>query len=89
MVISRVITRVTILITLIRGLITLLITTHEPPSMRSVGRHFKPLPCQQKKPGAAEPPSVWCLVVNGGTVNFFALYISSILESLNFLGPGC
>ena len=31
-VISRVISRVTILITHIRGLITLLITTHEPPS---------------------------------------------------------
>ena len=32
MVISRVITRVTILIAHIRGLITPLITTHEPPS---------------------------------------------------------
>ena len=31
-VISRVISRVTILITHFRGLITLLITTHEPPS---------------------------------------------------------
>ena len=31
-VISRVIFRVTIIITHIRGLITLLITTHEPPS---------------------------------------------------------
>ena len=28
-------------------------------------------------------------IVNGGTLNFLALYISSILESLNFLGPGC
>ena len=25
--------------------------------------------------------------MNGGTLNFLALYISSILESLNFLGP--
>ena len=33
--ISRVITRVTILITLIRGLISPLITTPEPPSMGS------------------------------------------------------
>ena len=31
-VVSRVISKVTILITLIRGLITPLITTHEPPS---------------------------------------------------------
>ena len=29
------------------------------------------------------------LRVDGGTLNFLALYISSILESLNFLGPGC
>ena len=28
-------------------------------------------------------------LVNGVTLNFVALYISSILESLNFLGPGC
>ena len=35
-VISRVISRVTIFITHIRGLITLLITTHEPPS-RALG----------------------------------------------------
>ena len=34
-VISRVINRVTILITLLRGLITPLITTHEPPSRDS------------------------------------------------------
>ena len=34
MVISRVISRVTILITHVRGLITLLITTPEPPSAR-------------------------------------------------------
>ena len=27
-------------------------------------------------------------IVNGGTLNFLALYISSIIESLNFLGPG-
>ena len=33
MVIGRVISRVTILITHIRGLITALITTHEPPSI--------------------------------------------------------
>ena len=33
--IRRVISRITILITHIRGLITLLITTHEPPSSRS------------------------------------------------------
>ena len=24
-----------------------------------------------------------------GTLNFLAIYISSILKSLNFLGPGC
>ena len=29
------------------------------------------------------------LDTNGGTLNFVALYISSIVESLNFLGPGC
>ena len=28
-------------------------------------------------------------IVNGGTLNFLALYNGSILESLNFLGPGC
>ena len=33
LVISRVISRVTVVIICIRGLITLLITTHEPPSM--------------------------------------------------------
>ena len=27
--------------------------------------------------------------MNGGTLNFLALYISSIFQSLNFLGPGC
>ena len=35
-VISGVISTVTILVTLLRGLITLLITTHEPPSRGSV-----------------------------------------------------
>ena len=34
-VISGVISRVTIVITHIRGLITILITTHEPPSMEA------------------------------------------------------
>ena len=34
MVISRVLSRVSILISLVRGLITPLITTHEPPSRR-------------------------------------------------------
>ena len=28
-------------------------------------------------------------LVNGGTLHFLALYVSSIIESLNFLGPGC
>ena len=28
-------------------------------------------------------------IVNGGTLNILALCISAILESLNFLGPGC
>ena len=28
-------------------------------------------------------------IVNGETLNFLAIYISSILESLIFLGPGC
>ena len=28
-------------------------------------------------------------IVNGGTLNFLALDTGSILESLNFLGPGC
>ena len=28
-------------------------------------------------------------IVNGGTLNFLALYTSSIFQSLNFLGPGC
>ena len=28
-------------------------------------------------------------LVNGGTLNFVALYVSSIVESLSFLGPGC
>ena len=39
-VISRVITRVTILITLIRGPISLLITTPEPPSIVCCGMLF-------------------------------------------------
>ena len=36
-VISRVITRVAILMTHIRGLMTLLLTTHEPPSKGFIG----------------------------------------------------
>ena len=28
-------------------------------------------------------------IVNGGTLDLLALYLRSILESLNFLGPGC
>ena len=35
-VVSRVISRITMVITYIRGLITLLITTHEPPSSSTV-----------------------------------------------------
>ena len=44
--ISRVITRVTILITLIRGLLTPLITTHEPPSRPS----FEAWSCSGSQP---------------------------------------
>ena len=28
-------------------------------------------------------------IVNGGALSFLALYISSILDCLSFLGPGC
>ena len=38
--ISRVVTRVTILITQIRGLVTPLITTHEPPSKPDHPKRF-------------------------------------------------
>ena len=48
MVISRVISRVTILISHIRGLITLLITTHGPPSRvkGSKPKDPSPAPCR-------------------------------------------
>ena len=44
MVVSRVISKVTILITHIRGLITLLITTHEPPSRQEEQNSLKVRP---------------------------------------------
>ena len=43
-VVSRVISKVTILITHIRGLITLLITTHEPPSRQEEQNSLKVRP---------------------------------------------
>ena len=33
--------------------------------------------------------STFTQIADGGTLNFLALYIGSILESLSFAGPGC
>ena len=76
-VISRVLSRITRLITQIRGLITLLITTHEPPSVdkkpveaasRSHGRCWRPT---QRHSRSASRTKVFKGLVFLGSVLFF------------------